>query len=144
MQTRRRRVFLIGCLILPLGLCLTCYGVNVLTFLFPYLEASNRWEATQPQAYTASVEYGTLLGLDVTGEEVVRDGVLVSSSRAIYDDPAIDRLFDQARACMLNPFQVGLLWCRVDYDPMYGYPRRVFIDDWDLGRITEIVEFRPE
>ena len=54
MKTRRRRRFLIGCLILPVGLCLTCYGVNVLTFLFPYLEASNRWEATQPPAYTAS------------------------------------------------------------------------------------------
>jgi hypothetical protein len=69
---------------------------------------------------------------------VVRDGKGQTTS-SVSTQPIIDRLFDNAKTCVINPF-VLLFPCKVIYDPEYGYPARFEQVDWDLGDVTEVTD----
>ncbi len=101
----------------------------------------NKWTAQGITSYSVTVKYGTGWGTYNSGRETVKNGTLVRSN-AGFTEPAIDRLFNEARSCAVNPIIIFPCW--VDFDPQYGYPSRYLEADLDLGNIIEITDLTPE
>ena len=134
--------FFKGCVVPALFLSACCLAINVISFIPSLNSAYAKWEANKPQNYSVMVTYSSFAGGYNSSQETVRNGALSSSTTTTFSDPAIDRVFAKVRACAFNP--LGFLMCKVEYDATYGYPSRFVENDFDLGRIIEIYEFRAE
>jgi hypothetical protein len=142
LKTIRSRGLFKGCFIVVGLLFAFTYLVILLSFALPFYDALYKWQTLKPQNYSVSINYGTYAGIYTSSRETVKNGVLLTSTTTTFTEPTIDRLFDKIRSCIFNI--LGILICRAQYDPVYGYPVRFTQDDLDLGNVIEITDFTPQ
>ncbi|MFN8449528.1 MAG: DUF6174 domain-containing protein [Anaerolineae bacterium] len=136
-----------GCLLIIVSCFFLGCGINTITFfVIPTIQQS-RWNASKPQNYSLTVNYGYMGGTSPAYQEKVTGEVaqIIHSDGGTRDGekPTIEELFDEIKQQTLNPFGLLLLYW-TEYDPTYSFPNRIIWNDFDLGDVTEITDFTPE
>ncbi len=140
MPTPTRKGCLGGCLVLLVGIFLI-YIVGAAIALTKIEANYRKWLANRTTNYLVTVRYGTYSGFYNSGRESVSGSQIVRSD-ARFNEPAIDRVFERARRCVLYLSAV-IFPCKVNYDPHYGYPSRFSESDLDAGEVIELTDFTP-
>lgn len=131
-----------GCFTFAIIVILVNFIVNILVLGVPLYRAYNQWQASKPDSYSLTVNYGTSVHVYSTVNETVSNGIVTSDRSSASSTSTIDSLFDEIKAYVFYP--IGFLLLQVEYDEEYGYPQRIDENDFDLGRVTQIVDFKPE
>jgi hypothetical protein len=131
-----------GCLLSFLGMLFICplvYVVTLGTAQYTIAQYQAKWKQSAVTSYTVQMQSGTFSWMGNLSAEVVQNGRVIESVGGYHSQPTIDRLFERAKWCAFWPVRL----CEVEYDPIYGYPKRFVEQDFDFGYITEIVCFQP-
>ncbi len=106
----------------------------------PIRDKAAAWRAREPRhyRYTVTVECGACsLDRELPYTMEVRDGRVVAASQVLVDSSGTHMVAVSPRAAVTIARLFGVLtgaartraeWVKVDYDPTFGYPTRVQID----------------
>jgi hypothetical protein len=122
-----------GCLVI-ISIIFAPYILNAIYLLGGSFINQAIWQSRGSSSYKATVSMTAFSPLMGSSTITVKDGKVIAAKRSssetdynlkVFDEITIERMFADIKDCSIF---FPLLWCSFEYDPYYGYPKRVTID----------------